>query len=102
MLPNISTVRPKGEVAEYTFVRKDSDSTFVSGIALVVYSTADQALRASGYDQHGGVWKRIGTLPSRTMRVHNVLLVMARGIAKQADEAKLTRALSRLGKPVSP
>ncbi len=102
MLPNISAVRPKGQVAEYTFLRKDSDSTFVFGVSLVVYSTADQALRASVYDQHGGVTKGIGTLPSRTLRVRNVVLVIVPRLAKPADEHTLTRALSRLGKPISP
>ena len=103
MLPNIAAVLPKGEVAEYSFMRKDVDSTFVFGISLIVFSTSEQALRESVYDQRGGVTKKgIGTLPSRTLRVRNVLLVMARRIAKPADEQTLSRALARLGKPVSP
>lgn len=99
MLPNISTVRPRGEVREYTFLRKDS--TFVFGVALVVYSTSEHALRASITDRRGKVSKGVITLPSRTLRVRNVLLVSG-AQARRTDVQVLARALARLGTPVSP
>jgi hypothetical protein len=107
MLPNLAVVLPKGEIADYAFQRNATGLPFQ--MYLVVYTTIEQARRESVDFQHG-VSPRKGYFVevSRTLRVRNVLFVF--GVSDSLHDShtvtgavsKLTAALSRLGKPVSP
>lgn len=98
VLPDIAVKLPPGEVMDYGFEGKRSELTLSR---VIVYATTERARSASIADRHGFETRRSLTLPSRTLRVRNVLLVFGRPTTTEQWHA-LATALARLGTPVSP
>jgi Protein of unknown function (DUF4232) len=99
MLPNIAKKKlPAGEVMDYGFADKGGRQVDAS---LIVYTSSARARQASIAFRRGSSTGKNFTVPSRTLRVLNVLLVLGPKISV-SDQKDLTFGLSLLGKPTSP
>jgi hypothetical protein len=95
VLPDLKL--PPGKVMDYGFEGRHGE--FVMS-TVVIYPTTQRARHASLIDQRGAISKTRMIIPTKTLRVRNVLLVFGRPTNRQWRA--LVGALARLGKPVSP